>query len=1384
MVPRYRFVALLLAAATAQAGGIPDPPPFDVNLVTPNADYHVGSVSSPGSVHYFPTLKAIGAALALDNASVPSFGMPNGYHAGYIERGFRQPYFSSGDRLVQFYDCSTDIEGDDDCDNGFATLGRILMPVSVYRTVSNSCTRMVLGHELFHHIEFASAEAIGASGCSGVFGKAACEGQARALQDKIYLDLDLDPEASCAAPYLGQVDNYLASTNQNLWNSSYDAALWWTYLSEQFGTVDVEPQRGIDFFVRWWQVAESLGDQPDALAITDETIRDFAPERSAKSAFHDFVITNLAKDLDLANVSPEFRTRYSYRDEEPVFLFDNQMQYRSVDRNFLVVPPNGTSDLDYAVTNHGASYSEWDVSNCASGSRIRFETDPDPTLLGTPYYTITGLLAVRGEDPGRPVHLYKNRSTGWTQELVQPFDRYDRLYSVVAGWNTFSFGELRVSCAPAPPTPQLPLVSQIHPVTPGPPEAVTLGEIPVDVHDPDLPRDPGLRALAADAFSVDVGTRPATVRAAVRRDAHYDLQVDFPAQATAGDYPLSVRVGNRTTTIPGAVRYGSVAPQVLLAVDTSTSMLFPALGTRLDAAKRAARSIIYTLPEASRLGLIEYYGNGVEPDLDAFVRVPLAPLDAAQRDRTSNANAALVGGSNRVTAIGDALRAAVAEFAARSEPRQQRHVVLLCDGPESDADRWVDVRDSVLAAGIRVHAIAFGPLADQPLLERIARETGGSFRYVDVAAAVDEADLGNVFADVADAIAARTRIAQDETITIAGGQTETVRVRAVQAAPGGRMVLNVSAPGAGTESIAAVRVFDPRGVERIDGVDGTTIHRRPRFFALLDRQQAGDWRVEITSVAGAPTQSLTLLASVADRGLRMSTAVSRDAVDPATSVEFLTGDTVRLQVGFHLYVPQKIRAMGAQVEHPDRTTQAIALNDDGERGDATAEDNVWTGTYRRQTASSPTGFADDLGQPGRRGSYRADIVATIATAGPLPPRGTEELSFTYSRIQHVVLDTGALADNDADLMPDRYEQRNDCLVAASNDGSLDADGDTRANLLEYQDGTDPCDGDSDDGGESDDSERRGGRNAADPPDDTLCPLAIAQVESTEQEHEETAPAVPNSLLLRFSTCARNAQVEVRRGTAQAGPFALVATVNAATARGLYVDRNLVPGTTYWYRLVARGGAAVGPATAPFSGRAQADPSRPLGSVRIADGRPRASGATVPLRLSLYNRPAATTQMRIQVGDAAPGPWQAFQREIEVPVPAVGSPENVYFKIVLRDGTLTESPPLVDDIRLYPVGTLGQVVARVVAPDTLDPAAGVLASVADEETEANAITAADGLVVLPALKPGTYTIVFIGAGPVSAQREVVVTAGGTTDLGTVALETPADTLFASGFEDAP
>lgn len=179
------------------------------------------------------------------------------------------------------------------CNYGLAQLSRILMPTTIFDNKSPSCIRSILGHELFHHIQFAYADLGGSSGCAGAFGSAACEGHARAMQDKIYSDLDLKPEAECTAPLLGQVNGYLKSAHQPLWESKYNSALWWSWLMEQYGTTPSEPQRGTDFLARWYIEAAATMDNPNPYLITDAVIKNQTPSDSVVNAFHDFTIATL-----------------------------------------------------------------------------------------------------------------------------------------------------------------------------------------------------------------------------------------------------------------------------------------------------------------------------------------------------------------------------------------------------------------------------------------------------------------------------------------------------------------------------------------------------------------------------------------------------------------------------------------------------------------------------------------------------------------------------------------------------------------------------------------------------------------------------------------------------------------------------------------------------------------------------------------------------------------------------------------------------------------------------------------------------------------------------------------------------------------------------------
>ncbi len=74
-------------------------------------------------------------------------------------------------------------------------------------------------------------------------------------------------------------------------------------------------------------------------------------------------------------------------------------------------------------------------------------------------------------------------------------------------------------------------------------------------------------------------------------------------------------------------------------------------------------------------------------------------------------------------------------------------------------------------------------------------------------------------------------------------------------------------------------------------------------------------------------------------------------------------------------------------------------------------------------------------------------------------------------------------DHDLDGMPSVWENAFDCMMADTVDDAEDYDADSVINSQEYSLGLDPCDPDTDDGGENDGSEVAAGRDPRDPDDD-------------------------------------------------------------------------------------------------------------------------------------------------------------------------------------------------------------------------------------------------------------------------------------------------------------
>ncbi len=158
----------------------------------------------------------------------------------------------------------------------------------------------------------------------------------------------------------------------------------------------------------------------------------------------------------------------------------------------------------------------------------------------------------------------------------------------------------------------------------------------------------------------------------------------------------------------------------------------------------------------------------------------------------------------------------------------------------------------------------------------------------------------------------------------------------------------------------------------------------------------------------------------------------------------------------------------ALVERPGVDSQFLWLRDDGAHGDGHAADGIYANTYAKAVIG---------------GAYNVTVYAI----GPDPFNPDQTLVRMWKGGFYME-GPGPEDDEDDDRIPDWWEVQYPCMDAAKVDSQEDYDEDGLTNWHEWLNGTDPCDPDTDDGGEMDGSEVARGRNPHWPGDDVVRPI--------------------------------------------------------------------------------------------------------------------------------------------------------------------------------------------------------------------------------------------------------------------------------------------------------
>jgi hypothetical protein len=211
------------------------------------------------------------------------------------------------------------------CNNGCANYRGIQVPPAKLEAadydpvtgLGNDFEYFIPGHELFHATQGAHG------GSADPFYKWVIEGQARAMEDKTCV---FNNTAQCDIWdnnvdkfYDGQMAAYLGKPEVGLQEQSYNAAIFWVKVMEQFANVTSEPELGSDVLVDYLKQNElnvALGDVKDGIGTLNDTLAlQLGSNLEFEDVFKTFVAANYAKDY-IATPVPAALEDLNYIDEE------------------------------------------------------------------------------------------------------------------------------------------------------------------------------------------------------------------------------------------------------------------------------------------------------------------------------------------------------------------------------------------------------------------------------------------------------------------------------------------------------------------------------------------------------------------------------------------------------------------------------------------------------------------------------------------------------------------------------------------------------------------------------------------------------------------------------------------------------------------------------------------------------------------------------------------------------------------------------------------------------------------------------------------------------------------------------------------------------------
>ncbi len=1062
------------------------------------------------------------------------------------------------------------------------------MPFDLGTRLGDPVAWIVALHEAFHFQQFKYW------GLNDPHNKWVVEGQARSIQDKICVGGDrsdcehFDDIPTGYAGYVPEINAYLGNTNRPINQTSYQAALFWTYLTEKYGTNPSSSdsvERGMDIMIEFWK---NSADTPGrhGVAVLNETLTELGHTEQFRDVWKDFAVANYAKDLSGSGV----QAKYQYADmaetggnyATPNLHLDSSL---ALDEQLI--------DTDETVKAWGARY--YEVRPDADVPIIDIQFTQDSTFQL--YYTI---LAIKGTDVA---YEYNTESRHLSKTLIN--DAYDKVVVVVAGLDhqanyRYSFNGTQPTLnIVRPTTSNKALVG--NPTSPDkflvqievlagdgtPLEGVDINTFSFAVAGTDLPADNILTAATVQGQHWFVLRAPVQLSAGL-----YDFQ------ATYGATTLS---STETDALDYTVRSDA---DNMLVIDHSGSM---GSNNKMESAKNAASLYVDSWRAGDAIGIVGFDSTAsLDMDLQPWSD---SPAGGSRQTALDTIDALVASGE---TAIGEALDTAWTELKTDSDADTSHDwvLVLLSDGLSNNGSPSFDEMITQLGTTTdkqpQVHAIAVGPDADRLRMQEIADDTGGSYHAVSIPSAslaaggsLAATDNLRLNMDYSYRVIATEAVGQQQFFNLFGPVNDGDGIQDIITIPVegsvAELVLSLSWDSDGWAGDIFLR--DP---DNVGGYSAQYDYTNRHIVWRIATPKQGDWTLTfqtqipgLASTGAQPTQQTEWLPSYlihssvrSDVTMDVYLATPVDERTPGTPMPIIASLT---DTG-----PIANATVVASIVKPDASTKDVTLYDDGNHGDGAADDGIYSGTfYQTGLPGSYNVTVEATGNSSVNGDFTRQAVLSFHIIS----EGEEDI--TESQPEGGI--PTIFNDSDGDGIPDEWEEENG-TDPNTDDASEDPDRDGLPNTDEWKNGTDPHNPDTDNGGESDGSETGKQRDPLDPSDDQVLEAPWLQAYPRDA-----------AVYLWHTLDPDYAVVGFYRGDNPDGPFDLIGQNSPGT--GIYTDTNVVNGTTYCYIAVALDSAL------RLSGHRDAscvtpnaDPIPPHGGILINDGDEATRVPTVTLTL--------------------------------------------------------------------------------------------------------------------------------------------------------------------------